>query len=76
MRIIGSGLPETMYLVGTVTTITGPSVLHPGEWRLDLRHNGLVVTAHPKRLAPVYDGDERAKWADCVWQPSVIQAGM
>jgi hypothetical protein len=36
-----------------------------GEWNT----NGTVISYLPQNLEPVYDGDQKISWSECVWQP-------
>lgn len=41
-------------------------ILAPGS-----PHHALVM---PSQIEPYYDGDEPAKWSECVWQPKQVTA--
>jgi hypothetical protein len=49
---------------GQKTTIIGIN----GEWyQLDLTKG---AEAKASALEPVYDGDQKSHWSECVWQPT------
>ena len=31
---------------------------------------GICVIAKPEHLVPIYDGNEKVSWSECVWQPN------
>lgn len=70
---------------GMVCTVISPlrqagrtrkGVIKEGEWvhEIDLPtpDQWCTAIAKPSELVPVYDGDEKVAWSDCVWQPNQL----
>lgn len=84
VRVIGADRDPSD--VGRVTTIVGSGLgtnVHGSKelgYFVNLpcgpiarTYNGLAIY-RSHHLEPYYDGDEPAKWSDCVWQPKQVSA--
>jgi hypothetical protein len=73
VRIVRSVVAAGQWAVGKETTILGLYSFGP-DWQF--RGDAYVIDVAPNyaaldcELEPLYDGNQPAKWKDCVWTPS------
>jgi hypothetical protein len=71
VRIIRTAAPFTHH-IGTETTVLGyDPFFQGGSYQLDMKVDGREVWINPEGLQLLYDGNEKASWSDCAWQPKV-----
>ena len=55
--------------IGEEVTLVGPASL---GWRLDLPGYSRDLDCSERHLKPLYDGNEKTSWEDCVWKPKEL----
>jgi hypothetical protein len=71
VRIIRTAAPFAHHIGTETTVLEYDCFFWDGSYRLDLKVDGLEVWINGEGLQLIYDGNEKASWSDCAWQPKV-----